>query len=241
VRLARSLLAWTVIVGATIVFGIPSILFAFLPPRGDWYLPFARGWARCVLATTGVRLRINGRERVGRGVACVYFSNHESLFDIFVLLAALPGRIRFLAKESLFYVPILGWSMAAAGFIPVDRTDRRKAAASLEKAARKLRGGLSVVVFPEQTRTRTGEMLPFRKGGVLLALRTGLPIVPVGIAGTFPIAQKGAFELCPGPAAVEIGAPIEIAGKTVGDRREILEASRRAVAELREKAKARLV
>jgi len=239
-RILRSLLSWVVIVGATLAFGIPAIFFAFLPPRGDRYLPFARGWARLILRTTGVRLTVTGTERVAPRTACIYFSNHESLYDIFVLLSALPGRIRFLAKKSLFSIPVLGWSMAAAGFVAIDRTDPRQAAAAMEKAAERLRGGLSLVVFPEQTRTRTGEMLPFKKGGVLLALRTGLPIVPVGIAGTFPIAQKGAFALRSGPAAVEIGAPIPVAGRTIADRNEILEQSREAVAALRVSAAERI-
>jgi 1-acyl-sn-glycerol-3-phosphate acyltransferase len=235
-RIVRSLFSWVVIVGSTIAFGIPAIIFAFLPPRGDWYLPFARGWARVILRATGVSLSVEGAERVGPETPCIYFANHESLYDIFVLLSALPGRIRFLAKKSLFYLPVLGWSMAAAGFVAIDRTDRRKAAAAMERAAERLRGGLSLIVFPEQTRTRTGELLPFKKGGVVLALRTGLPIVPVGIAGTFPIAQKGAFSLRPGPAAVAIGSPIPVAGRTVADRSAILDESRQAVADLRARA-----
>lgn len=237
-RFLRSLWAWTAIVVATLAFGIPSIFAAFIPPRGDWYLLFARGWARTVLAATGVPLRVEGAERASAVDGCLYFANHESIFDIFVLLAALPGRLRFLAKKSLFSVPVLGWSMAAAGFVPIDREDRRRAAESLDLAARRIRAGMRVIVFPEQTRTRTGEMLPFKKGGVLLALRTGAPIVPVAIAGTFPIQQKGGFRLSPRPVGVAIGEPISVAGKTVADRNELLSESRRAIEALRERARA---
>ena len=130
--------------------------------------------------------------------------------------------------------------MAAAGYIAIDREDRRKAAESLEVAAEKLRHGQSVIVFPEQTRTRTGELLPFKKGGVLLALKTQHAIVPVGIAGTFPILKKGSFFLTPGAAAVEIGAPMSTEGKTIADRRALLTQSRDAVAALRERARERL-
>jgi len=237
----RSVWAWIVIIVATLAFGIPSIFAAFVPPRGEWYLPFARGWAKTVLFLTGVPLRVAGTERV-RGVeGCLYFSNHESLFDIFVLLAALPGSLRFLAKKSLFSIPVLGWSMAAAGYIPVDRDDRRHAAESLDVAARRLREGMRVIVFPEQTRTRTGELLPFKKGGVLLALKTGAPIVPVAIAGTFAIQQRGGFRLNPGTVAVEIGDPIAVAGKAVADRNEITAETRRAIEALREAARDRLI
>jgi 1-acyl-sn-glycerol-3-phosphate acyltransferase len=237
VRLLRSLLAWVVIVGATILFGIPSIFAAFVPPRGHWYLLFARGWSRTILLATGVRVRVGGREKLDPAASYIYFANHESFYDILLLFLYLPGQVRFLAKQGLFYLPILGWSMAAAGFVPVDRSDRKRAAASLEKAARKLLHGESLIIFPEQTRTQTGELLPFKKGGVLIALKTGHPIVPVGIAGTFPILKKGSFFLTPGPAALEIGDPIPTAGKTVGDREELLQASRNAVLELREKGR----
>ena len=240
VRFLRSLWAWFVIVVATLGFGIPSIFAAFLPPRGEWYLPFARGWARVVLAGTGVRVRTSGRERAAAADGCVYFANHESLFDIFVLLAALPGRLRFLAKKSLFSVPVLGWSMAAAGYVPVDRDDRRQAAESLEIAAARLRGGMRVIIFPEQTRTRTGELLPFKKGGVLLALKTGAPIVPVAIAGTFAIQQRGGFWLSPGRVEVEIGDPIPVEGMTVADRHALTARAREAIEALRASARGRL-
>ncbi|HET7452818.1 MAG TPA: lysophospholipid acyltransferase family protein, partial [Thermoanaerobaculia bacterium] len=209
-----------------------------VPPRGDWYLLFARGWARTVLRATGVRWRVESAEGAGIDGGCLYFANHESIFDIFVLLAALPGRLRFLAKKSLFRIPVLGWSMAAAGFVPIDREDRRRAAESLDVAARRIRAGMRVIVFPEQTRTRTGEMLPFKKGGVLLALKTGAVIVPVGIAGTFAIQQRGAFRLTPGPVAVAIGAPIPAEGRPIADRDALLAESRNAVEALRARARA---
>lgn len=237
-RFLRSLWAWAAIVVATLAFGIPSIFAAFVPPRGDWYLLFARGWAKTVLAATGVPLRVEGAGRAGSVDGCLYLANHESIFDIFVLLAALPGRVRFLAKKSLFWVPVLGWSMAAAGFVPIDREDRRRAGESLDVAARRIRSGMRVIVFPEQTRTRTGEMLPFKKGGILLALKTGAPIVPVGIAGTFRIQQRGGFWLAPGPVAVAIGEPIPVAGKSVADRNELVAETRRAIESLRERARA---
>jgi len=240
VRALRSLWAWTVIVGATILFGVPSIFAAFVPPRGDRYLLFARGWARTLLAATGVRWTAAGADSLEPGRSYVFFANHESFYDILVLLACLPGRIRFLAKRGLFSIPILGWSMAAAGFVPIDRDDRRKAAASLDRAAEKIRDGKSVVIFPEQTRTLTGELLPFKKGGVLLALKTRHPIVPVGIAGTFPILKKGSFLLNPGAAAVEIGAPIPTEDRSIADRHALVAESREAILLLRERARARL-
>jgi 1-acyl-sn-glycerol-3-phosphate acyltransferase len=234
-------LAWTVIVLATVLFGVPSIVLSLLLPGTGIYMLFARGWARLLLSATGVPVGVRGLRNLRAGESRVFFANHESFYDILVLLAFLPGRLLFLAKKSLFYIPVFGWAMAAAGFIPIDRENRKRAAASLDRAAVRLRKGTSAIIFPEQTRTRTGELLPFKKGGVLLALKTKLPIVPVGIAGTFPIMQKGSFFLTPGPAAIAVGSPIETAGRSLSDRDQILETSRQAILQLREEARASLV
>src|SRR6478672_348964 len=177
-RTLRAALLWAGIGLATLLFGLPAVVAAFVPPRGDWFLRFARGWARTILFMSGVPLHVSGRDRLASLVSgsAVIVANHESLADILVLLASLPIQVRFLAKRRIFSVPVLGWSIRAAGFIPVDRGDHRRGAATFEAAMARLQGGRSVIVFPEETRTRTGELLPFKKGAALLALRSGLPI-----------------------------------------------------------------
>jgi 1-acyl-sn-glycerol-3-phosphate acyltransferase len=237
-RTVRAALLWAGIGLATLLFGLPALLAAFVPPRGDWFLRFARGWARTILFMSGVPVRVEGRERLGslETASAVIVANHESLADILVLLVSLPMQVRFLAKRRIFSVPVLGWSIRAAGFIPVDRGDHRRGAATFEAALARLQSGRSVIVFPEETRTRTGELLPFKKGAALLALRSGLPLLPVGIAGTRRVLPRDTLLPTAGAAALVIGEPIQAAGRPVTDRGKLTEEARSAVAALRKEA-----
>jgi len=234
--LLRSLLAWTAASIATVLYGVPAIFAAFVPPRGDWFLLFARGWARTILLLCGIRARVIHAERLTGARSVIVAANHESFVDILVLLARLPMQVRFLAKRGVFAVPILGWSIRAAGFIPVDRGDRTRGAATMEAALARLKKGRSLVVFPEETRTRTGELSEFKKGAALLAIRSGLPILPVGIAGTRRVLAAGRWLMRPGPVVVAIGDPIEVAGRDRKERGEVTGLLRDAVAGLREEA-----
>ena len=238
VRFLRSLGVWIVICSATIVFGLPAIPFALVPPRGEWFLKFARGWARLILWTSGVRVRLLHRERFTTGVSVVLASNHESFYDILVLLAVLPMSVRFLAKRNLFRLPFLGWSIAAAGFIPVDRHTRSRNAAVVDTALARLQKGRSLVVFPEETRTRTGDLLPFKSGAALIALKAGLPIVPLGLAGTLRIQRRGGFLITPSRVTLAVGEPITTAGRPATDRGALTETLRERVAALRDEARA---
>ncbi len=235
-RAARSALVWIGITVSTVLFGVPAILAAFVPPRGDWFLRFARGWARTILAFSGVRVRVLHAERLAAGGGFVVASNHESFADILVLLARLPLPVRFLAKRSIFRVPVLGWSIAAAGFVPVDRGDRARSVTTVEAALNLLKAGRSLVVFPEETRTRTGELLPFKSGAALLALRSGFPLLPVGIAGTRRVLPPGTLMVAPGRVRLSIGEPITVAGRSARDRDEVTRQARHAIVGLREEA-----
>ena len=235
-RAARSALVWIGIAISTVLFGLPAIVAAFVPPRGEWFLRFARGWARTILAFSGVRVRVLHAERLAAGGGFVVASNHESFADILVLLARLPLPVRFLAKRSIFRVPVLGWSIAAAGFVPVDRGDRARSVATVEAALDLLKAGRSLVVFPEETRTRTGELLPFKSGAALLALRSGFPLLPVGIAGTRRVLPPGTLMMAPGRVGLSIGEPIAVAGRSARDRDEVTRQARQAIGDLREEA-----
>lgn len=235
-RALRSAVVWPVILVATVLFGVPAIFAALLPPRGDWFLLFARAWARTLLAAAGVSIRVLHPERLEPGRSFVIVANHESFCDILVLLAALPMQVRFLAKRSIFRVPVLGWSIAAAGFIPVDRDDRSRGAATVEAALRRLKGGRSLVIFPEETRTDTGDLLPFKRGAAHLALRSGLPILPVALAGTFRVLKRGSLLITPGPVAVSVGRPLDVSGRSVREREAVTRAARDEVRALRAEA-----
>jgi len=237
-RSLRAAAVWTAIGLLTVGFGVPAIFAAFLPPRGDWFLRFARGWARCVLAVSGVRMRVLHGERLPSEGSYVVAANHESFADIAVLLAILPLRVRFLAKRSIFRVPVLGWSIAAAGFIPVDRGDRSGSAATVDSALERLRRGLSLVIFPEETRTRSGELSAFKQGAALLALRAKLPILPVGLAGTRRVLPRGALLMTAGPVAICPGEPIAVeGGASAADRRELTEKLKERIESLRQEAR----
>jgi 1-acyl-sn-glycerol-3-phosphate acyltransferase len=238
VSFVRSLGVWIVICLATILVGIPAILLALVPPRGRWFLLPARAWAWLILKASGVRLTVLHPERLASGTSFVIAPNHESFYDIPVLFWVLSIPVRFLAKRNLFRLPFLGWAMAAAGFVPVDRGDPGRSAATIDAALRRLRHGRSLIVFPEETRTRTGELLPFKAGAALLAIRSGLPLLPVGIAGTFRIQRRGGFSITPSAVAVAIGEPIDVGERSVRERVAVTEALRVSVASLREEAKA---
>jgi 1-acyl-sn-glycerol-3-phosphate acyltransferase len=236
-RAVRSGIVWAMVLVLTVLFGVPAIFAALVPPRGDWFLRFARGWARSVLAVAGISVRVLHREKAERGKSVVVVANHESFCDILVLLATLPMQVRFLAKRSVFRVPVLGWSIAAAGFVPVDRGDRSRGAATVEAALQRLEGGRSVVIFPEETRTRDGELLPFKRGAAHLALKSGLPLLPIGIAGTFRILPRGTWDIHTGPVLVSVGNPIDVAGRSLRERDAVTEEARDAIAALRAEAR----
>lgn len=223
---------------ATILFGLPAIPFALLPPRGEWFLRFARGWARLILAVSGVRVRVLHPDRFPARTSVVLAANHESFYDILVLLAVLPMSVRFLAKRNLFRLPFLGWSIAAAGFIPVDRHTRSRNAGVVDAALARLQRGRSLVVFPEETRTRAGDLLPFKTGAALIALRAGLPLLPLGLAGTLRIQRRGGFTITPSRVVLAVGEAIPTAGRATTDRGALTGELRGRVTALRAEARA---
>ena len=217
----------------TIVSGLIGTLVGFIPPRGDWTLRGARIWARGVLLGGFVRVGSEGRDRVPRGEPVVFMANHESWLDIPALLAEIPVQVRFLAKKSLFSWPFLGWAIASMGFIPVDRKNRREAVRSFEDAAARIRAGRSVLIFPEETRSTDGKLLPFQRGGFLIAIKAGIPIVPVGLEGPRRCLPKFNYLIRPGTITVRFGDPIPTAGLGVTDKGELMARVRDAMERLR--------
>jgi len=235
-RILRSIGVWIAIACSTVLFGLPAIPAAFLPPRGDWFLRFARGWARTILAVSGISVRVLRADRLRTEGSFVIVANHESFTDILVLLANLPVQLRFLAKRSIFRIPILGWSIRAAGFVPVDRGNKTRSAATVEAALSLLEAGRSLVLFPEETRTRTGELLPFRRGAALLALRSRFPLLPLGLAGTRRLLPRGTLLTAAGQVVLSVGEPIRVDGRSPRDRDAVTEEVRREILKLRAEA-----
>ncbi len=216
----------------TLILSVFSILVSWIPPRGNWMFGVARLWSRCVLTASAVRITATYDPALEPGKSYVFLCNHQSLFDIPAVLTTSPGQVRMMAKRSLFRIPFFGWGLAAGGFIPIDRSDRSTARQSFAAALARIKDGTSILLFPEGTRSTTGTLLPFQRGGFLLAMKTGLPIVPVGIRGTLAVQRKGNFAIRPGPVEVHYGAPMPVADYGVRRKGELTTEVRRRVADL---------
>jgi 1-acyl-sn-glycerol-3-phosphate acyltransferase len=167
-------------------------------------------WAKTIFWVCGVKVRASGLQNVDPGVPHIYMTNHQSLFDIFALLAYIPVDFKFIMKQELMKIPLFGPAMKRAGYIGIEREDPRKAVKSMKEAAQKIKGGVSVVMFPEGTRSVDGKLLPFKRGGFNLALKSGVDIVPVAINGSYRIAPRGTTNINKGCFSFHIGEPISL-------------------------------
>lgn len=193
-----------------------------------------RLWARWILRASGSTVRLFGLEHIAAGRPQIIAPNHVSWFDVLALAAYLPKRYRFIAKKELKQIPIFGRAWQAIGHIAIDRSDRQSAIESLERAARLVREDNScIIIFPEGTRSHTEEMLPFKKGAFVLALHTGLEIVPTGVQGTRAIMPKHSWRVSPGRIIVRFGRPVTTSEYAEGDRDLIMARVRSEIDELR--------
>jgi len=185
-----------------------GMVHALLARRSPAVTFWATPWSAGLLWAGGVKLKVEGIENIPKNQAVIFASNHQSTADIPVLFSILPLNVRFIAKHVLGYVPFLGWYLRLAGFILINRSNRKKAIEQLAHAAERIRAGTSIIAFPEGTRSETGEILPFKKGVFLLALKAGVPICPIAIEGSAQLMPKNSWNIQPGPVHVKIGPPI---------------------------------
>jgi len=229
---------WTVM--ATGFFSFMAILASLLDKKGELPHLVARVWGRTLLFGARVKVAVKNPDNIDPSRSYIYMSNHQSNFDIPVLLAYLPVQFRWLAKVELFRIPIFGFAMQRAGYISIDRSDRKAAILSLKHAAEIIRGGVSVLIFPEGTRSRDGNIRPFKSGGFILAIDSGAPIVPVIIHGTFPIMPKDRLRIRPGNVVLEIEKPVETSHYSRRDKAELMEKVRQIITASHEKEKKRI-
>jgi 1-acyl-sn-glycerol-3-phosphate acyltransferase len=182
----------------------------------------ARLWARIILFLSGVKVEVKGVENVLMDRPQIFMSNHQSGFDIFIVLAFVPGQFRWIAKKELFRIPVFSQAMKKAGYIEIDRQRHEKAMESLKVAAQKIREGKSVMSFPEGTRSKDGRIKTFKQGMFHLALEAGVPIVPITIIGASEIMPKRSLKINPGKITMVIDKPIDVSPYTPETRHELI-------------------
>ena len=229
-----NLLVGTFVIASTVV--IAAILRV---RQGRFYDWAGRSWARWILWASGTPVIVEGLENVRLDRPQIFASNHVSWYDVYALGKVIPKRYRFVAKKELARIPIFGTAWKAAGHVSVDRSNRASAIQSLEAAGRLLhKDNSSVVIFPEGTRSPTGELLPFKKGAFMLALHTGVDIVPVAVLGTRRIQPKGGWRIRSGKIIVRFGEPVETRRFTEETRDELIAEVRARIAEMLENSPA---
>ena len=231
VAAVRSIVTYvTIIIYIALVAPVALVVGAWLRWKRGMYA-LGHGGVSLALALAGIRYRVAGREHVP-DTAVVFCSNHESNVDPPVLFEALHPQLHVLYKAELHNFPLMGTVLDVGGFVAVDRRDREKALASIAEGTRSLQAGNSFLIFPEGTRSRSGELLPFKKGGFIMAIEAQVPIVPVAVRGGRDAMRKGSAFIRPVHVSVRIGTPIPTAGLTVDDRDDLIKRVRDEVQKL---------
>lgn len=220
------------IIAWTILWTSLAMILTLVTFNGDIALVMARRiYAPGVIAIVLARFKPDPLPDIDWSRPHIFVMNHESELDIVCAFSALPANLRFIAKHSLRYVPFLGWYMSLTKMIFVDRSNRRNAMKSLAQAGARIREGANIIAFPEGTRSRTRQILPFKKGPFMLALEAQVPIIPIA-ADTGGVLKPGRFKARPGVVRMKIGQPIETAGRTQQQRDALMEEVRAAIIQL---------
>ena len=214
----------------TLLFGTYGILLALFG-RSPRFVHFycAVPWAKVILWVCGVKVEMMESENIQVNAPRIYMANHCSYFDIFALLSALPVDFKFVVKQELMAIPVFGKAMKRAGYIGIEREEPRKALKSMHEAAERIRGGASVLIFPEGTRSDDGRLQAFKPGGFHLALKSGCDIVPVAITGSHRIVPKGSWNIRKGTIRLTVGEPIPLEGQSRKNMGQIMDRVREGI------------
>jgi 1-acyl-sn-glycerol-3-phosphate acyltransferase len=229
VSFLRAVATLLFIVLVTSLGSVWGMALRLLDANGDRVLDLARAWSGWVTSFAGVKIVVENRANLVSGQPYVFMANHASALDIWAIFVAVPRRLRMIAKKQLARIPLFGWAMWAGRFIFIDRQNGIAARRSIDRAGERIRNGESVVIFPEGTRTRDGNLGVFKKGGFHLAIKAGVPIVPVALRGTRELMPRGSYLLRGGTITVIIGDPIATQGLDDDARAGLSERVRGAV------------
>jgi 1-acyl-sn-glycerol-3-phosphate acyltransferase len=213
----------------SLVAGVPLILYTLITGHADPLYRLGVGGVMFAVRLVGVRVRVSGTERIPPGV-CLFMANHTSNADAPAVVGAIPRRISILVKQSLFKIPVVGQAFRGVRFVPVDRSNREAAIASVDRAAEYLKKGISFLVYPEGSRSDDGRLQRFKKGAFLMAIKAGVPIVPVACAGAHRVIRKKEWRIRPGEITVEFLAPVDASQYTMEQRDALAQRVHNAIA-----------
>ncbi len=225
----RSMLLVTLGVAITGFISFWCIIISIIPNSENRIHKIAQLWAKILLLISNTKVEVIGKENILRGKPQIFMANHQSDFDILIVLGHIPGQFRWLAKKELFSIPVFGAAMKTAGYIEIDRQNHEKAMRSLDEAALRIREGKSVVSFPEGTRSRDGEIKSFKQGIFHLAIKSGVPIIPVSIIGSGKIMPKRSLKVTPGRVKLIIDKPIDVKKYNIENRHELIDQVRKVI------------
>lgn len=225
----RALIACVFLALYVLIAGPPFILYTLLTRSVERLYRVGVGGARLALWLSGIRVRAEGREQIPHGV-CIFVANHTSNADPPAVVAQIPRRVALLAKKEVFRVPILAQALRLGSFVPVDRSNREAAIASVERAIAHLERGISYLIFPEGTRSPDGRLRGFKKGPFVMAIRARVPIVPISVAGAHRVMGKGSWVLRPGLIRVRFHPPVDAGAYSLDRKEELIARVHAAVA-----------
>ena len=226
----RSLWFFFNLIISIIIFSIPIIIIGTFNKNKNYTGYLSQIWASWVLWSTGLNYNVHGKENIDLNSQYIFISNHVSALDIILGFVAIPLNITFLAKKELFKIPLFGLAMTAAGMIKIDRQNPEKAKASIDKATKTLiRSNFSTIIYPEGTRSESGNLLPFKKGGFVLAIKSQLPIVPFTVVGAEKALPRGSFNIIKKDINLFIGKPIETKHLTLENKEDLIQNCRQEI------------
>ena len=225
----RTIFVWSCVVVATLTLGVFAFITYPFDRKGKVGHYYARLWGKTALLANRVKVRIEGTEHLNGKGPYIFMSNHQSYYDVFALLGHLPYQFKWLVKKELFSIPYFGWTMAAVGYISIDRGGTRDTVEAMNEAAQKIRDGMSVTIFPEGSRSPDGSIQPFKKGGFTLAIKSKVPIVPIAIDGSRDIMPKDKFTVTSGEIRMLMDRPIETESYSLKDREVLMKRVRETI------------